>query len=506
MRRFMINKPIQELDLISELPGPIIQHIMSLIPYKEAARMSVLSKRFASAWNCFPIIILDETLIMGSCLELTESRSEQPNNGIENAIAYAIENKVKELELDIVGQGLIFKAHYNLPRKVLSCQSITVLSLKGFVLESSQNLTLNFPFIKELKLEKCTVMQTLNISSQTLKSVVIEFCQDLEKININASNLESFSLSGGPDSSSSINITACKSLKYLSLKNAQITDEWIKHEVAQFFRLEVLKVVGCRLLKNFHVSDTNLKTVDLRNCSQLQKIEIYARSLNTFVYHGHLMPSEVFIDSPSFRAKISLSVDLQLPHDWFSRLRDFLSCFDHCEELEIACEVGKALIVPIDFRVNSLPPLYDLNYLKLVAKFPTNTEDLLDLLESLLWFAPHLTILSFVSGRKEKSLKFEYDPEIAIEGDLECCYSLPIKCWQHSLKKVIVENFEERENMVLEKFLAQKGIRMEATSREDNACADAKAGGSEDSGSVIIRNVSDLRAIFMSNFFGFDDI
>jgi hypothetical protein len=71
MRRLMNNKPIQEVDLISELPDPIIQHIMSSLPYKDAARMSILSKRFASAWTSFPIIFLDETLNMGSCLELT---------------------------------------------------------------------------------------------------------------------------------------------------------------------------------------------------------------------------------------------------------------------------------------------------------------------------------------------------------------------------------------------------------------------------------------------------
>jgi hypothetical protein len=66
----------------------------------------------------------------------------------------------------------------------------------------------------------------------------------LEKVEIDASNLESFSFGGGANSSCSVDITACKSLEYLSLRNAAITDEWIKHEVAQFLRLEVFKVVG----------------------------------------------------------------------------------------------------------------------------------------------------------------------------------------------------------------------------------------------------------------------
>ncbi|KAJ6433382.1 hypothetical protein OIU84_017138 [Salix udensis] len=484
----MNKKPIQDVDLISELPDPIIQHIMSSLPYKDAARMSILSKRFASAWTSSPTIIFDETLNMGSCLELTGKQrlnsfselcgsDQQSNGGIENAISYAIENNVKELELDVVGKRSKLMAHYSLPMKVLSAHSIIVLSLKGFMLEPPQNLALDFPSIKELRLEKCKGMQKLSVSSQSLKIVVLEFCQGLEKVEIDAPNLESFSFGGGANSSCSVDVTACMSLEYLSLKNAEITDEWIKHEIPKFIRLEVFKVGRCRLLKNFHVSNANLKTLEISDCSNLQKIEIYSRSLNTFVYGGQLMPSRVFIYSPSFHAKVSLSVDDPLPHDWFSSLRDFLSCFDHCKELEIACSIEMALIFPIDSRDSLLPPLYDLKYLKVVGKFPAKSEDLVDLVDGLLWFSHCLTVLSFVSGNKEKSLKFEYDIAVAIDEDLQCCYSMPIKCWRHSLKKVTVENFDDRENTILQRFFSQKAIRLEAISREDNGSADAFSRG-----------------------------
>uniref|UniRef100_A0A6N2M2C3 F-box domain-containing protein n=1 Tax=Salix viminalis TaxID=40686 RepID=A0A6N2M2C3_SALVM len=515
-RRLMNKEPIQEVDLISELPDPIIQHIMSSLPYKDAARMSILSKRFASAWTSSPTIIFDETLNMGSCLELTvfacyvgeflsrrrrldvslekfsfcfclnNSSDQQSNVGIENAISYAIENNVKELELDVVGKRFKLMATYSLPIKVLSAHSIIVLSLKGFMLEPPQNLALDFPSIKELRLEKCKGMQKLSVSSQSLKIVVLEFCRGLEKVEIDAPNLESFSFGGGANSSCSVDVTACISLEYLSLKNAEITDEWIKHEIPKFIRLEVFKVGRCRLLRNFHVSNANLKTLEISDCSNLQKIEIYSRSLNTFVYGGQLMPSRVFIYSPSFHAKVSLSVDDPLPHDWFSSLRDFLSCFDHCKELEIACSIEMALIFPIDSRDSLLPPLYDLKYLKVVGKFPAKSEDLVDL----------------VDGNKQKSLKFEYDIAVAIDEDLQCCYSMPIKCWRHSLKKVTVENFDDRENTILQRFFSQKAIRLEAISREDNGSADALAeeGVSQDYGSVITGNIEDLEAAIMANF------
>ncbi|KAG5224831.1 FBD-associated F-box protein [Salix suchowensis] len=482
-RGSMINYSMQELDLITELPEPIIQHIMSFLTYKDAAKMSVLSKHFASAWNCFPSISFDETLNMGSCARLKgkprldkflsyvsgflsrrpprialnifcfsfnlEDSYEQPINGIDSAIRYAIENKVKELKLDIVGrQKFKFQAHYNLPMKVFSAHSIRVLSLKGFMLEPPQNLTVNFPSIKELNLEKCKGMQTLKISGEKLKIVVIELCQGLDKVEIDASNLESFSFGGEAHSSCRINLVTCKSLKYLSLRNAQVTGEWIKHEVAQFLRLEVLKLVYCRLLENFHVSNSNLKTVELRNCFKLQKIEIYARSLNTFAYGGDLKPSQVIIYSPCVHAKLSLSADRGLSDHWYTNLREFLACFDHCKELEIDCDMDMALIVPINVRKNLLAPLYDLNYLKLVTE--QKPENINDLVDGLMWLAPRLSKLSFISNCQEKSLK----------------------CWRHSIRKVTMENFEDCENMILEKFLAESALRLEATSREGNACAE----------------------------------
>ena len=84
---------------------------------------------------------------------------------------------------------------------------------------------------------------------------------------------------------------------------------------------------------------------------------------------------------------------------------------------------------------------------------------------------------------------------------------MPIKCWRHSLKKVTMKNFEDREDTILQTFFAQKATRLEATSREDSAGADASAeeAVSRGSGSVIARNIGDLGAIIMANFFDVND-
>ncbi|KAL6494919.1 hypothetical protein OROGR_030838 [Orobanche gracilis] len=47
-------------DLISSLPDHILNHIMSLMPPRYAASMSVLSHRWEKLWLSFPIIDLDQ--------------------------------------------------------------------------------------------------------------------------------------------------------------------------------------------------------------------------------------------------------------------------------------------------------------------------------------------------------------------------------------------------------------------------------------------------------------
>ena len=71
-----------------------------------------------------------------------------------------------------------------------------------------------------------------------------------------------------------------------------------------------------------------------------------------------------------------------------------------------------------------------------------------------------------------------------------------------------MENFEDRENTILQRFFSQKAIRLEAISREDNGSADAlaKGGVSQDSGSMITGNIEDLGDVIMANFLDVSEI
>ena len=46
---------IDEMDKISNLPDFILHRILSFLPREDAVRTCVLSKRWGSVWDCFPI-------------------------------------------------------------------------------------------------------------------------------------------------------------------------------------------------------------------------------------------------------------------------------------------------------------------------------------------------------------------------------------------------------------------------------------------------------------------
>nr|XP_009796623.1 PREDICTED: F-box/LRR-repeat protein At3g58900-like [Nicotiana sylvestris] len=47
------------MDQISQLPDPILQHILFFLPAKDAAQTSVLSRTWLNVWNLLPILTFD---------------------------------------------------------------------------------------------------------------------------------------------------------------------------------------------------------------------------------------------------------------------------------------------------------------------------------------------------------------------------------------------------------------------------------------------------------------
>ncbi|KAH9667657.1 F-box/LRR-repeat protein [Citrus sinensis] len=138
------RRRIDDVDRISALPEPILQLIMSFLPFNRLVQISVLSKAWLQAWRTFPVLEIDEIKSRPNKWEtignsrtywekLLTFRSHDALNLANQCIRYAIANNVKELELEHMHP---LDRWYSLPQMVLCSKSVNVLKLQGYKLES----------------------------------------------------------------------------------------------------------------------------------------------------------------------------------------------------------------------------------------------------------------------------------------------------------------------------------------------------------------------------------
>lgn len=233
---------------MSELPEPIVHHIMSFLPFDELVRTRALSKSWLQAYLTFPILEIDENhpnlirwkkvlkarsywaKVLQFCHrnrvsidQLTLKTSGESALKLANlCIRYAVENNVKELELE---HSLPSGIWFDLPEIVLSSKFLKVLKLGGYKLESLRNDVR--PSLRKLSLSK------VYADDQVINNLVAEchLIEDLEFVHC-----EGFK---------TLDITSCKNLKCLSLLgwgSFTVTDGWLCSQIPRLPLLESLHV------------------------------------------------------------------------------------------------------------------------------------------------------------------------------------------------------------------------------------------------------------------------
>jgi hypothetical protein len=66
-----------KIDRISELPDPILEHILSFIPTKQTLQFSILSKRWQKVWALFPIPDFEQHLFVNNLRKVPPNEKEQ---------------------------------------------------------------------------------------------------------------------------------------------------------------------------------------------------------------------------------------------------------------------------------------------------------------------------------------------------------------------------------------------------------------------------------------------
>ncbi|KAJ4847223.1 hypothetical protein Tsubulata_010685 [Turnera subulata] len=471
-------------DRFSELPEPLVHQIMHSLPFEEAARMSLLSRVFKMAWNTFPVVCFNEDRPKGCFYDLftreglrdriiqkLSYRVKRVNKGtsdalLDRAIGCAVERKVRELDLDFVGplaDNVSIKQYYRFPLVVLSANSITVLSLKGLQFTEGDLVSLTYPSMLDLCIQRCKGIKMLRVCCVKLRTLKVESCASMEKIEVvDAPNLESFffaRVSGEHDLACLVDIFSCKLLKHLTIKEVGISNKWVENHVSAMRLLETVNLTGCKALTELKICHKRLKSLQLNDCRSLVSVDIEARSMESFLYCGQPKPSLFTIEAPRLNARINLQGT-----STYEDLREFLVSFGHSREVTLGCASEKVLIFPDELRDRGISPLWGLKHLKVFVT-SADSRELVDLVDSMLWLAPKPDVftVNVQPDSVEKSLQFGYAFSRADEEkDLFCCFGSPIKCWRHYVKEVTSSNFKPKEVKALEKFFRDKAIRLEA--------------------------------------------
>lgn len=283
---------------------------------------------------------------------------------VDRWIWFAVNSNVKELKLHL-GSYKNYQISrtdrdlcYELPSTIFRSESITILKLahcrfdkygslslphlKTLSLKSIENLDetvlLNIftecPLIEDLRIQFCSSLKSVNISSLELKFVDLVWSAQLE-VSIQAPCLEYFCLIG--HTTKEIKLASCQTLKKLLLIYVQIlTDDILEDIVLWFPLLETLVLDCCNSLKNVVASGCSIRNLVLTHCVDLVEVKVNTPKLLTFVYAGKL----VALSSTNIMSLSDANISLDLYNSgehWYIKLRSFLESFNHCKVLQLKC-------------------------------------------------------------------------------------------------------------------------------------------------------------------------
>ncbi|GMY20406.1 putative F-box protein At1g49610 [Fagus crenata] len=386
---------------------------------------------------------------------------------IDRWISFVIESDVEELSLNF-DQGWYCRK-YQLPQCVLVAKSIIALTLCQCKLESScgdinlsslkklslcdiigddriiQKIVAGSPVIEDMRFTSCLGLKSIKFEGLTkAMSIELTYNGDLERVELEAPNL--YSLYIHQKKQCEINLVSCSNLKMLALSAPSITDKWLHDHLSQLPLIEYLNIHGCHKLERLKISSHSLKTFYMMYSKkdELVEIDIDTPNLCNFAYCGHTV-------KPFSSTKMALSEAIyqmvQPIAPWNVEKIEFLAKLNNSKLLTLVTQLAKDMVIPQQLRETLPSPSYNVKQLKLETGNLVIGLDIVELMDSLLWIAPLPEILLIALSIDMEPwmdticFKFSYEKPILKGKKSSCCKFLPIPCWRHCLKSVMIENF-----------------------------------------------------------------
>ncbi|KAF8029792.1 hypothetical protein BT93_E2274 [Corymbia citriodora subsp. variegata] len=347
----------EEVDRISHLPGDIIHHIFSFLPFKDVVKTSVLSKQWRFAWTSTPFIDLalpskgvvpwisralslcTATKIGKFHLDATVSELYIPAE-LDLWFCFAVVRKVEDV-------SLVFERHWShyVPRILCSCASL--VSLQVSRCRFSRESTFHWPSLKKLclgddclcdngimnvlsgcpvleSLTLCSIFINLQIESRCLRELVIEAAY-ITMLDISALNLVSLRLSGG---------FVVKSFRLNGIKNKDFL-ELCDFDEEQFWGSQ----------KDFYCVGNHLKSVEIVGFELDNEKSKLLLALAKFLLEKAVGLEKMILDAEVRMPCQGLPID---PHDPWD-FHDVIRLQEGCRR------ASKNVEVIVNHRSNGLP-------------------------------------------------------------------------------------------------------------------------------------------------------
>ncbi|XVF73672.1 hypothetical protein PTKIN_Ptkin13bG0001800 [Pterospermum kingtungense] len=208
------------LDKISNLPGNVIDQILSYLPIRDAVRSSVLSRKWRYKWATIPNLVFEDQYLNASSQDQTFIENKLVNiidhvlllhkgpihkfklshrdllgvTDIDRWILFISRSSIKEFILEI-WKGQLYKP----PSCLFDCQNLIHLELFNCLLKPPLAFK-GFKNLKSLDLQHITIVQdvfeNLISSCPLLEKLTLMNFTGITHLNINAPNLQFFDIGG----------------------------------------------------------------------------------------------------------------------------------------------------------------------------------------------------------------------------------------------------------------------------------------------------------------------
>ncbi|KAK7294313.1 hypothetical protein RJT34_17201 [Clitoria ternatea] len=360
-------------------------------------------------------------------------------------------------KLVLMGGIRVDRAFLNHSVKFFSLRVLSLWLVLSGEEEAIEHLISRCPLLEYITLKCCSVTSSggirglLEARTSRMKSISMlglpklkgVDVQGIQEINIDAPSLENFCFCPGDlHAPFKMNVDNCRNLRGLSLwslKSMVIIDKWFLDLFSKFPFLESLKFVNCTMSETINISSTQLKVLELSNCSNLKEVNIDAPKLLSCGYcgDGASKPVISFLKSSS---QLEVNVLIHMDYMDLGNLRKFIENFKPQNVLaSLSLFIHQPIVEELNLnvlQVSTIPPSIKHLDLRAVPKTKTLYMPLVkSLLSSCCPSTISLSLHSFFCNRA--FIEFFYETLMGREE--ECfCSSDHTKCWWHDLKDVKV--------------------------------------------------------------------